>query len=70
MTLQEFWIAFDEYRFDNMANQRQGQALFNFLNEHRPELAHRIRGTIQDPFYQDERISSCVQFINNNWDKS
>jgi hypothetical protein len=37
-------------------SQRRGQAYFNALAEQQPEMADRIRGTPDDPFYDDERI--------------
>lgn len=35
---------------------RRGQVMFNVLNAFDPELADMIRGTLEDPFYRDERI--------------
>ena len=35
---------------------RFGQALFNALDAHRPDLAQRISGTSADPFYDDMNI--------------
>lgn len=35
---------------------RKGQVIFNELNAFNPQLANLIRGTSEDPFYQDNRI--------------
>jgi hypothetical protein len=34
-------------------NWREGQAYFNVLRDHLPEMANRIRGTEFDPFYRE-----------------
>ena len=35
---------------------RMGQALFNSLYQFTPEVADKIRATIDDPFYDDRKI--------------
>ena len=35
---------------------RKGQTFFNVLREMEPELADRIAGTADDPFYNDGKL--------------
>jgi hypothetical protein len=35
---------------------RKGQAFFNVLLELEPEVAHRLIGTAEDPFYDDGKL--------------
>lgn len=48
------------------AGQRLGQALFNALEDVIPDLAHSIRGTGRDPFYNDAAIAACLEVIENH----
>lgn len=52
-------------------NWRVGQALFNLLNDRRPDLAAKIRGRSSDPFYSDNvsdpSFDACCDFIEQNW---
>lgn len=51
---------------------RIGQSYFNTLNMDRPDLANRVRGSLNDPFYAefptDPRISRFIDFIAENWE--
>lgn len=40
-------------------SERPGQAFFNVLFKVRPELAVKITGTDDDPFYIDGNIEKC-----------
>lgn len=40
----------------NADKWRRGQLAFNLLHVVRPDLANRIRGTLRDPYYHDERL--------------
>lgn len=42
---------------------RQGQALFNAMYKLFPEVSETVRGTLNDPFYNDTRIERCFEFI-------
>jgi len=42
---------------------RKGQTLFNKLNEINPNLADSLRGSVVDPFYQDERIPAFLSEV-------
>jgi len=46
---------------------RAGQTLFNVLWEHRPDVANQIRGTHNDPFYDDKKIAGCWERIITLW---
>ena len=50
-------------------NEREGQYIFNCLHEAHPRLADMIVGTIDDPFYVDERIPGFWKFVRENWVK-
>lgn len=65
MSQEEFeniaeWIK--EYN-EKYSQQREGQAMFNMLFEKFPAIAETIRGTTFDPFYCDEKIQICYEFI-------
>ena len=42
---------------------RLGQAHFNKLYEFYPELANEIRGTKNDPYYLDVRVTDFIKYI-------
>ena len=46
---------------------RKGQHFFNSLYRRYPSIAESIRGTEHDPFYCDERLITCIQFVINNF---
>jgi hypothetical protein len=43
--------------------QREGQAWFNALQKHAPDLAEIIRGTKEDPFNDDRAIPAFLKAI-------
>jgi len=47
---------------------RQGQTYFNVLHTYRPDLADWIQSTPYDPFYDDQRLDTFLQFIHDNWE--
>lgn len=53
----------------NHPHWRYGQAVFNTLENERPELANRIRGTEHDPFFTTTLfvINDCLDFIEKEW---
>lgn len=55
MTMNELmnraWVYAEENK-----QQRMGQAHFNCVNMHFPEIANALRGTAADPFYNDGRL--------------
>ena len=68
MTYNEFWYEFGVAIGNNECkSQRLGQFLFNFLNEYKPDLADTIRGTDDDPFYEDSKIAAFALYLQENW---
>lgn len=67
MTFEEFVMAFEQYCILNAAKYRRGQGLYNFLHMVRPELAKAIVGSHFDPFYVDENIDRCFEFVMREW---
>jgi hypothetical protein len=48
---------------------RLGQTYFNILARVRPELAESVRGTMNDPFYLDDRIPAFLSYLAMHWVK-
>lgn len=52
---------------------REGQAFFNLIEERRPDLAAKIRGTVIDPFQAvssaDKRYRACMELLKKTWEK-
>lgn len=46
---------------------RVGQAHFNVLYVHRPDLSEQIRGGEYDPFYVDSLLSKFLTYVHDNW---
>lgn len=70
MEYQEFALLLAERWPENKAkNWRKGQHTFNLLNEVRPDLAASIRGSLRDPFHQDNKIEECLLWVQENWQK-
>ena len=65
MELHEFFEG-ARNRQKNFPNERKGQAAFNLLYEVRKELADEIRGTDNDPFYDDSNWGRFVSFLSVN----
>lgn len=42
---------------------REGQALFNILYAKHRDIANIIRGSKIDPFYKNENIDKCLEFL-------
>lgn len=68
MTFSEFLIQLDWYNAPK--GWRTGQYLFNVLYDHRPDLANQVRGSSLDPFHLDDRVSECLNWVAENWNKS
>jgi hypothetical protein len=52
----------------NDGETRLGQHYFNTLNETRPELAKKIRGTKLDPFYLNSVPEETEKAIRGLWE--
>jgi len=46
---------------------RMGQTYFNVLCETRSDIAEKLRGTLADPFYSDERIGAFLSVVYAEW---
>jgi len=67
MTFEQFIVAASSYSI-NSKNERLGQAYYNTLYFHRPDLATKILGDPQyDPFHDDKNINRFLGFVANNW---
>lgn len=53
---------------------RYGQALFNKLLDVRPDIAARLRGSLSDPFYAEQksdlRVTRAFEVISHHWHTS
>lgn len=68
-------VATREFVSQAQNGYRYGQALFNVLLTHKPELAERVRSTDIDPFYEDTLAVDCVignflLWVSENWSTS
>ena len=43
---------------------RWGQAFFNALYMLFPDVANSIRATDKDPFYNNDKVDKCIEFIS------
>ena len=67
MTFEEFIVAASSYSI-NSDHERLGQAYYNTLSFHRPDIAVQIAGDPQyDPFYNDKNLNRFLGFVANNW---
>jgi hypothetical protein len=66
MTMSDWLLAASVYWSQHTA-QRQGQAYFNSLEEHRPDIAFAIRTSLADPFYDNTRISAFLDKVRELW---
>lgn len=65
MTFAEFTVLASRYAA--LSGQRRGQALFNYLETVRSDLARRVNGCSVDPFYNDDNIPAFYDFVERNW---
>lgn len=67
MTFEEFIVAASSYSI-NARDERLGQAYYNTLSYHRPDLAAQVNGDPQcDPFHNDKNINRFLGFVATNW---
>lgn len=48
-------------------HERLGQVYMNVLETVRPDLADRIRGSVRDPFYNDDFFPAFMVFVEESW---
>lgn len=46
---------------------RLGQCLFNTLCDRRKDMATKLVGTTVDPFFADDRIPACLEWVRDNF---
>lgn len=51
----------------NENDLRLGQYLFNHLYGYRMDVADKIRGSIIDPFYNDDNIPAFLEKVDELW---
>lgn len=69
MLLSEFYVVVSKRQQTNKY-ERYGQALFNALDQIRPDLAARIVATDLDPFYRSDSKgmdSALANWLWENW---
>lgn len=48
-------------------DQRRGQWFANFVHNHRPDLGTAMVNTAVDPYYDDSKLWSAVEFVKEHW---
>lgn len=46
---------------------RLGQVLFNMLGAYNVEVQDKIRGSIVDPFHNDDNVSAFLEKVDELW---
>lgn len=67
MTYIDFVLSATTYYEKNKADYRFGQAVYNKLNEVRPDIASKLVGTDLDPYYKRAVVDQVWEFIHKNW---
>lgn len=64
VTFEEFCQGADTYYRQNRDYQRRGQAYYNYLATHYPEVAdEEICGSLADPFHSDHVVNTFLQAV-------
>lgn len=63
---QEYLNKIDLGLISKPRNWRMGQFHFNFLMDNHPQIAEKIRGTKEDPFYLDDRIEIFLESVKKH----
>ena len=66
MTMND-WLMYAGVYMQQHAGQRLGQAYFNSLCEHRPDISEMIRCTVNDPFYNDDKLDNFFRKVEELW---
>ena len=69
ITQAEFYVELAKYR-QEYPQLRKGQATFNLLHSHMPQIANEHVGTDTDPFYHDERSDEFVRLCFKKYRES
>lgn len=65
LTQDDLTLLYEECRYIKSAHPefRIGQSWMNALHKHYPATYNLVTGTDKDPFYDDEKIESFLNFI-------
>jgi hypothetical protein len=67
LTFEQFIVAASSYAIHSK-DERLGQAYYNTLSWHRPDLAVQISNDPQyDPYFEDKNINRFLGFVATNW---
>lgn len=66
MTFDE-WMVYAWGYWKARPEQRKGQAYFNALEVHRPDIASGVRGTPVDPFFNDSQLVPFLDIVEESW---
>ena len=61
------WLAYALKYIKDHPEQRQGQAYYNSLHAHRPDIAYSLTGTVFDPFYNNARLPAFFEKVEELW---
>jgi hypothetical protein len=67
MTFTDFVIETTQFFGGHRREMRFGQAVFNILNKHRPDISSQLMDSPLDPFYKDSVSDEVWQFIKERW---
>jgi hypothetical protein len=59
-----------QQQYGEFPHLRIGQVYFGLLEELRPDLAEKLRGSPHDPFYKTEVPIEAEQLVEKEWDNS
>lgn len=63
----DVWLAAADKYAREHPQQRYGQALFNHLQAHKPDLANDVRGREMDPFYNTALVAVFLKYVGEHW---
>lgn len=67
MTFEEYVTEVSHAYRNPELGWRHGQAAFNILARHRPDISERIRTTRLDPFYRNDVLGEFYQKVAELW---
>lgn len=66
--IHTLYLLVTDMTFNHGGAMRKGQTFSNALQRVRPDMARKVTGTRFDPYYNDERISAFLEFIQGHPD--
>lgn len=70
MIFEDYIVKANRRHMEGLADgtkERMGQAYFNELFLCHPKLAEAVVNTENDCFYDDEKLSRFLEFVQKNW---